>query len=223
MNSRSELFIKPNIDHLDTSTQRLKRNLLVSSIITIALSLQKVTMAKDIKFAGYNLEGLSVETLFYSLMFITLYLLIDFILSMMNHLRGNHIRLTGINVVKPTAGVYSGGHDYEPSTAEERQSSLYSWWYKQAKFAESTEKTIEKLLLEAEDSGIKDKLNNIEFSLKVLKEKKIFIQSTMIRFERSFWKLIRMQYIRFLIFDLFAPVFLAGAAIVASLCKILEL
>ncbi len=222
MNSRSKLFIKPNIDYLDTSTQKLRRNLLISSVITIALCMQKVTMAKDIKFAGYNFEGLSVETLYVALLCITLYLLIDFIMSLTNHLRENHIRLTGLNTPKPRAGSSMGGHSADSVTTDERQSSLYSWWYGQLVSANELEKNLKNLIEEDDGKKIKENLVSIDQSLRKLKEKKIFINSALIRFERSFHRLIKMQYIRFLIFDFFTPAILGAISIGMCLSKVIS-
>lgn len=221
MNSRSKLFKEPNIDYLDLSTQKLKRNLIVSSMISIALCLQEVTMAKDIKFAGYNFEGLSVDTLFKVLLGVTLYLFVDFIWSLKIHLRENHIRLTGLNTPKPRAGSSMGGHETDSVTTDERQTSLYSWWFGQLVIVNDLEKRLKSLIQEDDDEKLKANLATIEQSLKMIKKKKTFINSALIRFERSFHRLILTQYIRFLIFDFIAPAFLASIAIVMCLCKVL--
>ena len=52
------LLQKPNIDPLDTNTQRIRRNLIVASILGFVLTIGSATFDSKIGFAGFKFEDL---------------------------------------------------------------------------------------------------------------------------------------------------------------------
>lgn len=223
MSVPKELFLKPNLDPLDPATQKLKRNLLVSSVITIGISSQEISIAKDFSFAGYRFEGLSVETLYISLLLVVLFFSVDFFLTIKNHLMENRIRLTGLNVAKPRAVPEMNNGEYDAVTTDERQSSIYSWWSSQINDIEQHKKTLKRIgpdlnkeTVELQKLFIKDASSTIG----QLNEKVNDISTMIRRFDESFWHHIRSQYKRFLFFDCITPLLLAAISICMCLFKI---
>lgn len=223
MTNISEMLLKPNMDTLSSSAQRLKRNVLVSSLISIAICSQEVILGKNFAFAGYKFEGLSLEALHISLLSIVLYLTIDYWFTTKAHLMENRIRLTGFNVAKPSATPNRGNGKYDPITTDERQTSIYSWWSEQINTLEHYKEVLDKISPELAKESKENQesfLRNASAAVNQIRERADVIGVLVERFDESFWKHTRAQYLRFLFFDFLVPILLGLTSIIMCAMKV---
>ncbi|TOQ03061.1 hypothetical protein, partial [Vibrio parahaemolyticus] len=139
------LLQKPNIEPLDNNTQRIRRNLLVASIIGIVLTIGSATFSSQNGFSGFKFEDLNILHVYLFLIAALVYFLCHFLWASSDHLKENRYRLTGIKIPKATVASYAASPTFEPRTNEERQTTLFSWWKGQRQQSEHFQTIIESI------------------------------------------------------------------------------
>lgn len=128
--------------------RKIRNNLIITSIISIALLLGGLRIAPDSTFLGLKFIGLDNNLILQTLFFLNAYTLIHFLWSSIDHFQEWWLRLTGTKVAHVTAArVGAVGADY-PN--DPRQSTLYNWWNDEAR----------------KISSLQEPLNNIQIKLK---------------------------------------------------------
>ena len=212
----NKILINPNIEPLDTNTQRIRRNLLAVSIVAYIYSVASDGIdAAGSSFLGIKFNGLDGSYIQLLLIISILYFLLHFIWAAIDHVKENKLRLTGIVIPMVTSGSTFGGlNDLAPNTDDERQSSIFSWWWKEKERADSFEEVANRIKGDADNERYEPALNAISQHLDAINHKASYIQESLIRFENGFWRYQRSQLLRWLILDFLIPVLLGICAIV---------
>ncbi|ELS9256718.1 hypothetical protein R6H74_004766 [Vibrio parahaemolyticus] len=214
------LLQKPNIEPLDNNTQRIRRNLLVASIIGIVLTIGSATFSSQNGFSGFKFEGLNILHVYLFLIAALVYFLCHFLWASSDHLKENRHRLTGIKIPKATVASYAASPTFEPRTNEERQTTLFSWWKGQRQQSEHFQTIIESIEKNIEKSQYEPAINSIKQQIEDMSSKTEYIEFALLRFESSFWKHQRSQILRWFLFDIGIPCLLASASIILLSIKV---
>lgn len=212
-----EVLLKPHIESLDTYSQRIRRNLIVASIIAYIFTTASNGMdASNSSFAGIQFSNLKPEYIQMLLGLTLLYLLVHFIWASFDHLKENKLRLTGIVIPIAQDGFYHGGdHDLHPNTDQERNSSIFSWWVGEKKKIDGYEKIVAQIRHKIEEDKYEDSLSMIQRDLDAIKHRSSYIVEALGRFERGFWRYQKSQLLRWLLLEIALPVVMGLAAIIA--------
>ncbi|WP_100144096.1 hypothetical protein [Shewanella carassii] len=214
------LLQKPNIEPLDNNTQRIRRNLLVASIIGIVLTIGSATFSSQNGFSGFKFEDLNILHVYLFLIAALVYFLCHFLWASSDHLKENRHRLTGIKIPKATVASYAASPTFEPRTNEERQTTLFSWWKGQRQQSEYFQTIIESIEKNIEKSQYEPAINSIKQQIEDMSSKTEYIEFALLRFESSFWKHQRSQILRWFLFDIGIPCLLASASIILLSIKV---
>ena len=124
-----KLLLKPNIEPFDTNTQRIRRNLIVTSIIGLILTIGSASFnGNQNGFAGFKLEDIKIFHVYLFLFAALVYFLGHFVWTALDDLKENKLRLTGIKTPKAKVASYPSSATFEPNADKDRQSTLFSWW-----------------------------------------------------------------------------------------------
>lgn len=214
------LLQKPNIEPLDNNTQRIRRNLLVASIIGIILTIGSATFSSQNGFSGFKFEDLNILHVYLFLIAALVYFLCHFLWASSDHLKENRHRLTGIKIPKATVASYAASTRFEPCTNEERQTTLFSWWKGQRQKAKYFQTIIESIEKNIEKSQYEPAINSIKQQIEDMSSKTEYIEFALLRFESGFWKHQRSQILRWFLFDVGIPCMLASASIILLSIKV---
>jgi len=214
------LLQKPNIEPLDNNTQRIRRNLLVASIIGIVLTIGSATFSSQNGFSGFKFEDLNILHVYLLLIAALVYFLCHFLWASSDHLKENRNRLTGIKIPKATVASYAASPTFEPRTIEERQTTLFSWWKGQRQQSEHFQTIVESIERNIEKSQYEPAINSIKQQIEDMSSKTEYIEFALLRFESSFWKHQRSQILRWFLFDIGIPCLLASASIILLSIKV---
>lgn len=206
-----KVLIQPNIDPLDANTQRIRRNLMVSSIVIFIFSIASDGIdTTNTSIAGVKFINLNSEYIHYLLLSSLLYFLLHFYWAASNHLKQNYLRLTGIAIPKINeVGGFAGKHDLYANTDDAKQSTLYSWWLRLKDFPTQLQERYDKNLQKIESSDFKATNQTIESELSILMHRTSYINEALLRFDKGFWYYQRSQLLRWLLLDFGIP-FLMG-------------
>jgi hypothetical protein len=132
------------------NVRKIRNNLIITSIIAIALLLGGIRIAPDSTFLGLKFTGLNNNLILQTLFYLNAYILIHFLWSSFDHFQEWWLRLTGTRVAHVTTARFAAeGADY-PN--DPRQSTLYNWWNDEAR----------------KISSLQEPLNNIQIKMKEL-------------------------------------------------------
>ena len=212
-----DVLIKPNIDSLDTNTQRIRRNLIATSIVAYIYTVASSGIdTNGSSFAGIKFSNLDTSYIQLLLVISLVYFLLHFIWAAIDHFKENKLRLTGIVIPMVQKGAFFGDtHDLHPNTDQERQSSIFSWWRKEKEKTDGFKQTIETIEENIDKQAHEAALNSINQNLKTINHRASYIEESLARFEKGFWHYQRSQLFRWLILDFSIPVILGLSAIVA--------
>lgn len=218
---------------------RIRRNLMLISIVSIFLTLGGLQLQPESSILGLRLSGLTTMLAKNGLLVVTGYLLAHFVWASIESFLEWRLRITGTRVAfVTTARLASESADY-PN--DPRQSTLYNWWKEEVgKVGSIGEKAqqIEADLRSWEtriSESIRDehtslnianacrsignaqeeivKLNrSIEGMQKILESQRV--PASLRRFDQWFALFLRSQNLRWLIIDVGAPITLAISAMI---------
>jgi hypothetical protein len=213
------LLQKPNIDPLDTNTQRIRRNLIVASILGFIFTIGAATFDSKIGFSGFKFEDLNIFHIYLFLFTALIYFLSHFLWASLDHLKENKLRLTGIKIPKASLASYAASSTFEPNTNEERQSTLFSWWKghrQQYEYFENVIKSIENNIV---NTQFEPAINTVKQRIEDMNSKTEYIEHALLRFESGFWQHQRSQILRWFLLDIGVPCLLAVISITLLLIK----
>ena len=152
-----KVLIQPTIDPLDANTQRIRRNLMVSSIVIFIFAIASDGIDTDqTSIAGVKFINLKAEYIHYLLLLSLLYFLWHFYWAASNHLKQNRLRLTGVAIPKiNSAKGFAGNHDLYANTDDAQQSTLYSWWHRLKDYPTQLQEQYDKNLQKIESGDFK--------------------------------------------------------------------
>ncbi|SDH81091.1 hypothetical protein SAMN04488136_13046 [Vibrio xiamenensis] len=220
MEFNEKLLIKPNIEPFDSNTQRIRRNLLVASILGLVMVTGSATFnGQHVGFLGVKLEDIKIENFYYFLLATLGYFLIHFFWSIFDDFKANKNRLTGLKAPTAMYASYAGDeHIFEPNVSNDLDSTLLSWWSCQREVTIEIEKYIGSKQGEPNENN---SLNNINRLLEDINKKSGYIESALVRFERGFWYYQKSQLVRWFLLDVGVPMLLGILSFGLILCEVL--
>lgn len=221
---------KPFAAAMSDATEKIRRNLLVVSAITIAIVILGVRVAPANTLLGISFEGLTADALKKGLLAVNSYMLAHFLWCMLDELQEWRLRVSGTRSAFITAGTFGSEHADYPT--EPRQSTLYNWWRTAAARFVRTDEAIKRLdgaverliateevkrnsgqiqpvsnagvLLQQIKSDIATLLNEVNQTKAVLMSQRINV--SLKRFDRAFQLFLRSQNLRWLVIEAGFPV-----------------
>ena len=216
-----QLLQKPNIDPFDSNTQRIRRNLIVASIIGIILAFGSASFnGNQNSFGGFKLTDFKILHIYILLFVALVYFLSHFVWAALDNLKENKLRLTGIKMSKASIASYAASPTFEANADEGRQSTLFSWWRGHRNQFEQFECIIKSIEKNIEDTQLTPAINTSMQKIEEMHSKTLFIEHALLKFEKFFWGHLRSQVLRWLIFDFSIPCILALVSIIFILIKI---
>ncbi|MEM5510850.1 hypothetical protein WNY98_18425 [Pseudoalteromonas sp. AS71] len=216
-----QILQKPNIAPFDSNTQRIRRNLIVTSIIAIVMTLGSASFnGSQNSFAGFKFENLNICHVYVLLLISIAYFLIHFIWSALDDLKENRLKLTGIKIPKARVASYASSNVFEPNSDEERQSTLFSWWKAHRNQIDHFESIIDSIEEYIKSDALDAAINTSRDKIKDIHTKTIFIEHALLKFEKGFWGHVRSQILRWFLFDFGVPCILALVSCCLILIKI---
>ena len=226
---------EPAFIEFQENTWKIRTNLLLASVIAVAVVFGDLNIESDSTILGLKFRGLSDAILTNGLIAMTVYLLAHFIWSSFDSLLEWRLRVTGTRVAFVTTGVVASEHADYPK--DPRQSTLYNWWLGEAKKITNLSKSFEEMeagfstwnkrLVTTFTEG-PDAMNivNATMSINSTREEMVKLQRaikevadalesnripvSLKRFDQWYALFLRSQNLRWLIVEFMFPVF-AGA------------
>lgn len=128
---------------MSDATEKIRRNLLVVSVITIAIVILGVRVAQANTLLGISFEGLTADALKKGLLAINTYMLVHFLWCMFDELQEWRLRVSGTRSAYITGATFGSEHADYP--VEPRQSTLHNWWRSAAARFARTDEAIQRL------------------------------------------------------------------------------
>ncbi|MET1257200.1 hypothetical protein [Aliikangiella maris] len=217
------LLLKPNLEPLDTNTQRIRRNLLITAIIGIILTIGSANISgNQITLAGIKFENIQILHIYYFLSLTLLYFFIHFNWAVWDNLKENQLRLTGLKIPQAKVAVQAASPIFEPNVHDKRQSTLFSWWKSHCDQYTTFRKKlidIQRLVDQQHYTAI---LNQFENLINEMQVKSVFMEHALKQFEEGFWQHQRSQLIRWFLFDFGIPFILGLGSLILLSRKILS-
>ena len=117
---------EPAFAEFTENTWRIRTNLILASIISIAVVLGDLHIESGSSIFGLKFEGLDDSLVRGSLLWVLIYLLIHFLWSAFDSLNEWRLRVTGTRVAWVTAATFASEEGDYPG--DPRKSTLYNWW-----------------------------------------------------------------------------------------------
>lgn len=218
MDKFDSVLLKPNIDPMDSNTQRIRRNLIVTSVIGYFFSFGSTGINSNSSFGGVKFDGLDTNSIRFLILFGLLNFIIHFIWATLDHFKENKYRLTGIAIPMISFSTSATSrHQLEPNTNDAKQSSIYSWWRNHRNLLEE----YKKLLSSTEDST--KEINSIKRRIEDLENYFPYINESLKRFDLGFWEYQRSQLLRWIILDIGFPLIIGIISLILMLVQLLPL
>ena len=219
-----KLMREPTPLEVTNYEEKIRRNLLIASMIVFALTYLQLVPASDSKFFGLSFDNLTPKSIYIILLIIISYELIHYVWLILNKLAYWRVRLTGTNpgVSRGNGGMRFGSEfDPEDYSGEQENSTFYVWMldskrsFKEvfqsydSKWNSIEIATFDNQSLDqktAED--ILKKLNEISQIQSRLEGHvtNIRIEASFNRFEKWYSMMIRSQSLRWIILDFLLPI-----------------
>jgi len=216
--------------------KKIKRNLLIISVIVIALILGEITASDKISLFGVSLEGVTPQKLMSGLGAFLIYNFLHYLWFCFDLFGEWSIRVTGTRSAFITAGMFASKDCDYPS--DPKQSTLYNWWRSERHGLYKVERRIEdaeeianyldeirqrspqkafgdfRIDSHLGDQALIKEINSIRSDLqelrKLLEAPRVTV--SLRRFDQRFQLLLRSQSLRVLISELIFPNLLAAYA-----------
>ena len=216
-----KILLKPNIEPLDTNNQRIRRNLMVASIIVFFVSIASDGIdTTNTSIAGIKFNNLQTDYLYLLLLLTLGYFLFHFIWACFDHLKENRLRLTGVALkLQSVAGTFGSQNDLYANVDDARQSSIYSWWWKNKKATDHFSSIFEEAKKNIESGKSENAINSISTHLDSIAHRTAYIEESLKRFDGGFWKYQRSQLLRWFLFDFGIPCFMGAGSLALVFVK----
>ncbi|WP_394561816.1 hypothetical protein [Aquipseudomonas alcaligenes] len=205
---------------------KVKRNVMLVSLVVIVLILGEIKAADKISIFGVSLVGVTPAKLMLGLSVVLIYSLAHYLWYCTDFWGEWSLRVTGVRVAK---GLVHLGDDSVEELADPKQSTLYTWWLSRAEnisaysdLAEMIDTAIDEAVSHLGKGGdpagiefIASKFSDVRMVLRRdLVTFKGAVESNVIpmsleRFDRRFIFLLRSQNLRVLLADIILPIVLA--------------
>jgi len=229
---------EPVAPELQNNAWKIRTNLIIASVIAITIVLADLRIDPESTVLGLKFSGFSDTVLRTGLLLIVVYLSIHFLWTAVDSFLEWRLRITGTRLSFITTARLSSEHGDYPN--DPRQSTLYYWWLSQAERIGNFSLKLEELekQLQSFESDLRVKCNsgadainianacqslhsgmeNIASLRRSIEEaQKTFsaarIPVSLERFNKWFEFFLRSQNLRWLIIDVFVPLFLSVYAI----------
>jgi hypothetical protein len=236
---------KPFSGDLPENALKIRRNLLIVSLIIMFLTFTGAAVDPESKFLGLSFSNLSVEDITSGLLILNVYLWIHFLWYAWEAIGEWRVRLTGTKVTFQTAASYADlGGDY-PS--DPRQSTLYNWWDTYARDIHLHDDPLKEIrnaipyfheqlsalkenISESDIASAKTTLTSIDSKISKLQKQfeqvsKVLgsprINASLERFDNWFYLILRIQSLRWIIIDVSFPVLIGLIANLILACKLI--
>ena len=201
-----KVLLKPNIEPMDGNTQRIRRNLLASSVIAFFFSFGSQGIDAESSFVGVKFEGLEPAVIQLLLLLALAYFLLHFVWASVDHLKENCLRLTGVAIPMARSVAYvASKHTLEPNTGESRHSTIHSWWQGQREQLRQYDELLTSMRDRAEAGKHEQVVNEVKTRIEELEHQASYISEAMQRYESGFWRYQRSQLVRWMAFDFGVP------------------
>lgn len=217
-----KILLKPVIEPLDINAQRVRRNLIVVSLISFFYTLFGNGIdVENSSFIGIKFHELNQEYLIYVLILINLYFLVHFTWALFDHMRENCLRLTGV-AIPMVRGVsrISSEYELEPFTDDNKQSTIHSWWSSKREIVDAYKNKLDEISKLNIDESQTETITLIQNKILEIQHKSSYIFEAMYRFEKGFWKFQRSQLIRWIILDFGIPFVVGSLGIILLMIDI---
>jgi len=124
---RKKWLAEPFMAMFDDNTFRIRRNLLVISVIAFVYKCAATGIDPNSSFLGIKLIGLKSSSIDVILALGVIYFLLHFLWRGWDKFQEWKLRLTGMKVEKPSHGSYASDADEAGADIQE-QATLNSWW-----------------------------------------------------------------------------------------------
>lgn len=126
-----DIMGKPFMPDMSEATERIRRNLLAVSVLTLSIHILEITPSTDSSFLGVKLFNFNLEKLDFILFFTCLYLSIHFLTRCDEFIKEVRIRLTGSDQKASRGSEDNYFHDAIVDWGDEKYypSTLYRYWY----------------------------------------------------------------------------------------------
>ncbi|MCF3629537.1 hypothetical protein RJ527_18870 [Thalassospiraceae bacterium LMO-SO8] len=121
---------EPILPDYSDNTLRIRRNLLIVSVISIAYGWGDLKIAPDSTLFGVKFDNVDPVAINWLIFCLLAYHVVHFAWNSVTHLQEWRIRLTGTKLTFITGAKYGSADGDYPD--DPRQSSLYGWWVNQA-------------------------------------------------------------------------------------------
>lgn len=233
----TEALGKPVMAEFPEATSKIRLNLMVVSLITIAVIMLDVKVSPTNTLLGVTFEGLTTATLKVCLLLVNVYMFVHFLWCAADYLQNWRLRITGTNVGFRFSPVWNThGTDHPP---DPQQSTLYNWWRDQSVvFKNMTEvvsrlqANIDKLAaapahhgaaeaaqpnnsiasqIEAFKLDMNTVAQQLEVTRGIMEDQRI--AASLKRFDSAFSLFLRSQNLRWLVVEAGFPLLLGGCSI----------
>lgn len=227
----------PVAGDLSENALKVRRNLLVFGVISIAITIGGIKIDPTSSFLGFKFIGLSDRLIINSLLLTNLYFILHFIWYAFEGFLEWRLRVTGTRVAFMTGARFGSEHADYPD--DPRQSTLYNWWKDQASqigsFRTTTNELSEKVQeWEGKISSFQDGNDslNLANAMSTLSQAKSSIEKlntqiqntekiltahripySLSRFDGWFKLFLKSQNLRWIIIDIIIPVVVGITAI----------
>lgn len=240
--SIEQVLGKPFAATMADATEKIRRNLLIVSSITVVSVILGIRIAPSNSLLGVSFEGLTPDVFKTCLLAVNAYMLVHFCWCVADELQEWRLRVTGTRTAFITAGVFTSDDADHPS--EPRQSTLYNWWKQRKAYNVRTDQLLERIestikarlvQLEAPPSGdlskaekdeafnlaqVKIDVHSIRSEIErisaVIESKRVEV--SLRRFDRAFELFLRSQNLRWLVVEAGFPA-LFGIVSIAILMR----
>ena len=226
--------------------ERIRRNVLFSSLLALAFTWLGLSINKDSTFfGGLHFDNITPKAVYWILLSIISYELIHYFWVQFNNFSHWKIRLTGMTIPEVRGdggpGRMGGMNAPEDYSGKDENSNFYNWMFENRsdrttamtnllkrssefqelvdslKQAHSGDANLSKML-----SELDNKSKTIEQSTSNLTKavENIRVNGSMLRFDQWYKILIRSQNARWIILDMLLPVVLSLTAIISLICKL---
>ena len=221
-----KLFNTPVIFSYDDESLKIKKTLLVISCIGFFSSLYGISISADSSLFGIKFNNITQALLIKVLLFFNIYYLFKFCWVSIEYFWQWKIRVTGSG----QNSVYKGGWGTELVDLhnDPKQSSLYNWWLKHAKYfrendidlinkMDEVRKIVSKDDWSTSSGRITELIQEIDENLRNIKS--VLgdgrIETSLKRFDRSFFLFITLQNFRWIVLDFLMPICVGLASVIS--------
>ncbi len=246
LNMIESIMREPKGIEITDYEERIRRNLLFSSLLALAFTWLHLSITKDSTFfGGLQFDNITPKAVYWILLAIISYEFIHYFWVQFNNFSHWRIRLTGMTIPEVRGdggpGRMGGMNAPEDYSGKDENSNFYNWMFENRrdrttamtdllkrssefqelvdslKQANSGDSNLSKML-----SELDNKSKTIEQSTSNLTKavESIRVNGSMLRFDQWYRILIRSQNARWIILDMLLPVALSLTALISLVCKL---